>query len=244
MTHEGQLDIHDLVRDLTLPHTHREAYSLRMSGTTWTKGHVTLVPALINQLLNATPAGSGESSGSGTAKSRPAARIEALDTVMLIDDEAARWVRRLGHDDPGDALEVIRRARSTFGPTCPQCSHTSCVAVQRGEHVERRAIRGSGTIACIRLLHGLHAGASPEQKRAIEHDARRWWHQARIVSGWDSAAWRPDNTCPVCEVRRSLRINLTTQTAVCIECREVWDTTTIGLLAEHVRIENAEDQAS
>jgi hypothetical protein len=217
-----QLDIHDLVRDLTLPHAHREPYTLRVSGTTWTKGHVTLVPALIDQLLSATPAGSGEESGSGTAKSRPAARIEAIDTLMLIDDEASRWLYRLGHNDPNDRLDP----RTQLPIPNP------------------RATTRTAVLAVITKLHGLHASASAEHKRGIEYDARRWWHQARIVSGWDSAAWRPDNTCPVCEVRRSLRINLTTQTAVCIECREVWDTTTIGLLAEHVRIENAEDQAS
>jgi Zn-finger nucleic acid-binding protein len=48
--------------------------------------------------------------------------------------------------------------------------------------------------------------------------------------------------CPVCDVRRSLRVNLSLQTALCVECREVWDSTTIGLLAEHIRAENMEDE--
>lgn len=216
-------DIHDYVSELTTQHTHRERYEIREGATLWTKNHVTMVPSLISQLLGATPAGSGEESGSGTASSRPAARIEAIDTVMLIDDEASRWIKKLGEDDPGDTLDTIT-----------------------GHH-----IAGSGTIACIVRLHALHASAkSCDRVRGkqdcctrhhIEHDIRRWWHQARIVSGWDSPAWRPDNSCPVCEQRRSLRVNLNSQTAVCVECRSLWTTEEIGLLAEWIRTENVED---
>lgn len=217
------LDIHDLIEELTRTHSHREPYirDRNNTGTRVTLGHVTTVPSLVHQLLNASPASSGEESGSAPV-SRPAARIEAIDTLMLIDDEAARWVSRLGEDDPGDTLDP----------------HTL------------RPIPGSGTIACLRRVHALHAGLTPCdhprhsccRAHTIEHDVRRWWHQARIISGWDSAAWRPDNTCPVCEQRRSLRVNVIMQTAVCVECREVWTSESIGLLAEHIRAENHEDQ--
>jgi hypothetical protein len=221
MNEQAGLDIHDHVNELTRTHQHIERYEDRQGLELWTKQHVTTAPSLIMQLICGTPASQGSDSGSATFASRPAARIEALDTVMLIDDEASRWVKRLGEDDPGDKLDKTT-----------------------GQHVA-----GSGTIACISLLHGLHAAAKPCEKRKkgcctahdIEHDVRRWWHQARIVSGWDSPAWRPDNTCPVCDVRRSLRVNLSLQTALCVECREVWDSTTIGLLAEHIRGENLED---
>lgn len=217
-----QLDIHDMVEELTRTHTHREPYLRRTNGTTWTAGHVTNVPALINQLLGATPASQGSDSGSTSFGSRPAARIEAIDTLMLIDDEASRWVRDLGEDDPGDTLD-----KATGRP-----------------------IRGSGTRACITMLHGLHASAEHCgsdrgtrgccTKHSIEHAVRRWWHQARIASGWDSPSWRPNNTCPVCEQRQSLRVNLIAQTAMCIECREVWTPEEIGLLAEWIRAENAD----
>lgn len=206
------LDIHDLVEDLTRTHTHREPYVIREAGTTWTKGHVTTVPALVHQLVGATPASSGSESGATSAKSKPAARIESIDTLMLIDHEASTWVKRLGEDDPGDTHD-----RTTGLP-----------------------VLGSGTIACITLLHGLHASQDDSTRRRIEHDVRRWWHQARIASGWDSPSWRPNNTCPVCEQRRTLRVNLSTSSAMCVECREVWDETTIGLLAEHIRGENAD----
>ena len=227
---QHQVDIHDMVTELTRTHTHRERYTANDSGTLWSRQHVTSVPSLVRQLLGATPAGSGEEAGSATAKSKPAARIEALDTIMLIDDEAARWVRKLGHDDPGDHLDPTTGTSDS----------------------------GSGTIACIRLVHALHAGLpTGKQHKArrdgvhwccsrhhIEHDVRRWWHQARIITGWDSLAWRPDNTCPVCEQRRTLRINLTMQAGFCVECRTIWDPTEIGLLAEHVRTENADQVAA
>lgn len=97
------------------------------------------------------------------------------------------------------------------------------------------------TAECVRLLHGLHASAAPETQQAIEYDVRRWWAQARIVTGWDSPAWRPNNTCLACGVRGTLRIRLSSQSGMCIQCRETWGPETIGLLAEHIRMENLED---
>lgn len=216
---QQQLDIHDYANDLTRTHTHRERYEIRQGLTLWTRDHVTFVPALVTQLLEAQPASQASDGGSASFGSRPAARIEALDTIMLIDDEATRWLARLGADDPNERLDP--RTRLPI-PT-------------------PRACTGAATIAVINLLHGLHASQDDKTQKAIEHDMRRWWHQARIISGWDSPAWRPDNTCPVCETRRSLRINLTSQTGMCVECRSLWTTEEIGLLADWIRLENAED---
>lgn len=193
-------DIHDIARELTEPHAHREAYVIeRDNGERWTSNHKTTSPALIDQ-LDAAPSGQGgDRSGSGYG-SRPAARIEAIDALILIDLEASRWVRELGEDDPGD------------------------------------------TKACVRRLHGLRASAAEETQKAIDSDLRRWWRHARILSGWDRAAWRPNNTCPLCAERRTLRINPDEHVALCVDCRADWDETTIGLLAEHIRSENGEDE--
>lgn len=212
-------DIHDMVNELTRTHTHRERYEIRHGLTLWTRDHITTVPALIHQLLGATPASQGSDQGSSNFGSRPAARIEALDTVMLIDDEATRWLARLGADDPNE------RPDPRTGLPIPT----------------PRASTGRATIAVITKLHGLHASAGSSTQQAIVHDVRRWWHQARIITGWDSPAYRPFNTCPVCEHRGGLRINLTMQAGLCIECRSIWEPDDIGLLAEHIRIENTED---
>ena len=97
------------------------------------------------------------------------------------------------------------------------------------------------TKACVSRLHGLWASATDDDKKRIERDVRRWWSQARICSGWDSVAWKPDNTCPMCSERRSLRVKLGDQIAFCVDCRETWDDTNIGLLAEHIRGENQDE---
>lgn len=210
-----RLDIHDLVDELTRSRTHRERYSLRESGTTWTRDHLTSVPSLIDQLQTATPASAGDGAPTGGYRSRPAAWLEALDTLVHIDLAAAHWVRDLGEDDPGD------------------------------------------TGACIQLLHGLHASAPHCGRRAprrddagkvicctahaIEADVRQWWTQARVITGWDSTAWRPANTCPMCGERGALRVRFSTQSAFCVQCRTTWDETQIGLLADHIRHENSDD---
>lgn len=93
----------------------------------------------------------------------------------------------------------------------------------------------------VRRLHGLWAGQDEATKKAIEKDVRAWYTTSRVVSGWDSVAWKPDNTCPPCGERRTLRVKLGDQIAFCTGCRESWDATTIGLLADHIRIENTED---
>ena len=77
---------------------------------------------------------------------------------------------------------------------------------------------------------------------AIFRDVRSWWIRARVVTGWDSPAWRPDNTCPLCAKRGDLRVRLDEAVATCLGCDEAWDRQTIGLLAEHIRTENREDE--
>lgn len=80
----------------------------------------------------------------------------------------------------------------------------------------------------------------------LARDVRRWWTWARITTGWDQPAWNPDNTCPICARRGTLRIRLADKLATCIDdtCRTTWDEATIGLLADHIRTENGEAAAS
>ncbi|WP_157432593.1 hypothetical protein [Aeromicrobium sp. Root472D3] len=63
-----------------------------------------------------------------------------------------------------------------------------------------------------------------------------------MLTGWDSPAWRPNNTCPLCGVKGGLRIRLDHHTGTCMDCRQTWDPSTIGLLADHIRVENHEDE--
>jgi hypothetical protein len=102
----------------------------------------------------------------------------------------------------------------------------------------------SDTAACVRLLNGLAASADHVTRKAIEHDVRRWWIRARIVTGWDSPAWTPDNTCPQCGERGTLKIRLADRVGMCSNdaCRVVWDETSIGVLADHIRAESTAER--
>lgn len=213
-----RLDIHGVFNQLTLTHTHRETYTAELiTGTRWTRAHLTSVPSLIHQLQHATPASTGEP-GAGGYASRPAAHLEALDTLIRIDLEASRWIRDLGEDDPGDTTACLTRLHALHASThrCPR------TAAHRDQ---------TNAVDCCAW-------------HAIDVDARRWWTQARIVTGWDSPAWRPDNTCPICGTRGTLRVRLAHHAAMCIDCRTTWDPNAIGLLADHIRWENAEDDTT
>lgn len=210
------LDIHMIVQQLTEWHTNRQPYTYE--GTNITAAgqyHVTRVPSLISQLLEAKPGSQGDMTGAGPC-SRPAANIDALDTYTHIDLKASRWVRDLGEDDDLDTAACIRKLYS-LAASAHYCGHNKATIEDR-------------KVTCCTV-------------HAIERDIRGWWTQARLASGWDTRAWAPNNTCPQCDNRRTLRIRPDDRTAMCTNCRETWDETNIGLLAEHVRQENGDEVA-
>lgn len=217
MTRPPHMELADYVRELTEHHTHAEHYQIRR-GTTWYgANHVTKAPPLIVQLFTSDVASAAAEEGPRAGfQSKPAARLDAIDTAIRIDLAAARWVRDLGEDDPGDTID-------------PKTE---------------RVIPGSGTIACVHRLHGLAASADQVTRRAIEGDVRRWWTQARIVTGWDSPAWSPSNTCPQCGERGTLKVRLAEHIGMCTHdaCRATWDESTIGLLADHIRAESSAER--
>lgn len=205
-------DIHTIVRQLTQTHVHRQPYTFEGDMSSWDTQHTTTVPALIDQLAGVTRDTDGQR---GAPASKPAANLEALDTLLHIDLDAARWVRDMGEDDPGDTKACVRKVYALAASAHFCGNHKATVEAQK--------------VTCCTV-------------HAVERDIRRWWTQARIVSGWDMAAWKPNNTCPMCAERRSLRIRSDDMTAMCVSCRETWDTGNIGLLAEHVRAENGETE--
>lgn len=105
----------------------------------------------------------------------------------------------------------------------------------------RRPDSMTDTIAAVRLIGALARSQDDQMQRDILHDVRSWWIRARVLTGWDSPAWRPDNTCPLCGAKGGLRVRLEARTATCVECREAWDAGSIGLLADHIRAENHDD---
>lgn len=207
-------DLRNLIADLTRTRTHRERYTVKHGTTVWSRDHVTTVPPLLWQLEHATPTKAGDDAGFGGFKSQPAAWLESLDTLARIDLEATRWVTDVGEPGEGSTIDVVSRLGG-LTRSMHRCSH------HRGLHD-----KDNDQWCCA--------------WHAVAYDVRRWHTQALIVTGWQSPAWRPDNTCPVCGRRGGLRVRLSDQSALCIECRETWGYETIGLLAEHIRGENHE----
>lgn len=194
--------------------------------------HRTVEPPLLEQLYQSVaPSSSAEAGTSRPASSRPGARIDAIDTANRIDSRVGAW---LGHLDatPPAGQPAVRR-------TLTESELRMLDSIERLRHLAS-------------LLPGLErcGRRTPERDKqkqivcceahVLENDIHHWWKWARVVTGWDTPAWQPDNTCPLCGVRGTLRIRFEDQLATCINdaCRETWDSFTIGLLAAHIRTEN------
>lgn len=193
----------DYIHELADTHHHTEPYTIR-EGNEWQgRRHRVTTPALVQQLAdNDIPSATVEEGPRAGFASKPAARLDALDTLTWIDRQAEAWVTELGHQ------------------------------------------RRPGTDALLRQLHSLAVAAPDDTRRAITADVRRWWIRARIVTGWDSAPWTPLNTCPQCGQLGTLRIKLAERVAMCTneECLVLWDEHSIGLLADHIRVESSADR--
>lgn len=239
-----------MVDELVNVHTHREPYIVRTSGISvgFIAHHTARVPSLIDQLLEPATGAKGDMSGS-EAQARPAVRVEAHDTIALIAEEAGEWIDRLGGTIPADTL--AGRSVQTQRGSGAKRSLVVLRALHAGLHGDDRCSRLTGGRIEVEVEEDSESDSkdsllgSPELTRKawcctahhVEADVRSWWRQARIISGWDSPTYRPRATCPNCSDIRSLRVNLGASTAVCVACRTVWEPSTIGLLAEHIRRE-------
>jgi hypothetical protein len=211
-----ELDIHDHMRELTEQHSHREPYVL--DGETRTLHHWTKVPALVHQLEGARDVlgSEGEQGGRGAPTSKPATRLEAIDMLALIRRESNVWLVFLGLTaTPPDTINRLSRLHGLY-PSTEVCSP------EKDKH----------TGSCC-------------QRGQLERDVKSWWHQARIVTGWDMPAFKPRGaTCPVCEKKGTLRVKVDGALCVDSDCRTIWDATEVGLLAEHIRVEQEKGDAA
>lgn len=190
------------VRELVEPARHAERFERFDEKTRRhlpSKLHWTRHPSLLDQLRAAETAGRGGDGGAlGGFESRPAARLEAIDRLMAIDQAVDDWlVRRLGADTR-DSVEDNLRA-----------------------------------------LVGAASRLEERDRFRLQRETERWVAWARVVTGWDSAPWRPNAACPMCETNGSLRVRLDERLAACLHCGETWDSGTLGLLADHLRGLNA-----
>jgi hypothetical protein len=72
--------------------------------------------------------------------------------------------------------------------------------------------------------------------RDVDQDVLRWWAAARVVTTWDQAPIKVHAPCMTCDRFGGLRVRLDPMTAWCRHCGSAWDSTTIGILGEHIRI--------
>lgn len=123
MTDHHQLA--DYIHELTNTHTHTQRYTTRTGHTWYTQNHHIRVPALLTQLTtNDIPSTAAEEGPRPAFASRPAARLDALDTATRIDHQAARWVRTLGHDDHHhDTAATIRQLHGLAAGADPDTRH-------------------------------------------------------------------------------------------------------------------------
>lgn len=79
-----------------------------------------------------------------------------------------------------------------------------------------------------------------DQLHWLSRDVKGWGTCARVVTGWEVPAFKPDNTCPLCAKKGGLRIRTIEEGAygACMNCGESWTPETIGLLAQHIIVEN------
>lgn len=103
MTHHqpgNRPDLADIVQELTATHTHREPYTVRTTTGWETRHHTTRVPSLLEQLWNNdTPSQAAQDGPRPGYKSKPAGRLDAVDTAARIDLDASAWIRDLGETD-------------------------------------------------------------------------------------------------------------------------------------------------
>ena len=218
--------LHDTVHDLITPRTHLERFE--QQPLAWTPeptprygGHP----------------GAPESRGAGRAarpaQAPPGPRMHAAKHPSLLDQLRAAGTagRGAGDDLPSGGYETRPAARLEALDRLHAIDQAVDDWLVRRFDVSRR-----GTLEDdLRLLVGLSPHLDGFGEHDLAREAERWLTWARVVTGWDSAPWRPNAPCPMCESTGGLRVRLDAHAAACLDCGETWAPATIGLLADHLR---------
>ena len=132
-----------------------------------------------------------------------------------------------------DALDVLALIDTEAGTWC-----------QRYAKGPRRDTAGS-----VRALVGIATRLEDDDLKDLRWNCTSWVALARVTTGWDKPAVAFNtNTCPLCGKKGGLRIRVdvsisnTDAHAACLNCREHWDRSNIGLLGSHIRWENDEPE--
>lgn len=161
----------------------------------------------------------------------PATHHTANHPALLDQLEQAAGIRSAVSDDDAGA--------SAFGSKPP----THLEALRLIDRIDRQSRQMEHRLGIAHV-----PGVRPRLSRiggllGIEPDptVRSWWASARILTHWDTPAYRPQGApCPQCWETNSIRIRFDDELAVCSECGTVWDREggtengSLDLLGQHV----------
>jgi hypothetical protein len=209
MTTQPELDIHDHIRELTVEHSQREDYEWQEA--TW-NGHAFVPHGPIVSKVHWVKI--------------PALIVQLEGARDILGSEGEQGGRGAPTSKPATRLEAIDMLALIDRECAAWLEQLGATTIP------------ANTVRRLNRLHGLYPAAGAGERAELEGDVKSWWHQARIVTGWDMPAFKPTGArCPVCETTNTLRVKL--DGALCVEakCRTRWDATEVGLLGEHVRTE-------
>lgn len=92
----------------------------------------------------------------------------------------------------------------------------------------------------VRALVGVSAMFDDDTARVLLSELRQWQRWCSVLTGWENV-YRPAGVpCPVVDCARvnTLRVNLTTKTAMCRACGAAWsgEEGSIGVLGDYIRM--------
>lgn len=128
-----RLELADYIHELADTHHQAERYTVREDAGWIEHRHHVTVPALLVQLGGSGTQSAGVVDGPRPGyRSAPAARLDALDALAMIDAEAARWVRYLGEDDRHtDTASTLRQLHALATAQGPEVRATITADVRR-----------------------------------------------------------------------------------------------------------------
>jgi hypothetical protein len=93
----------------------------------------------------------------------------------------------------------------------------------------------------LRLLVGAAVRLEDWVLKDLSRDVAGWYAKAATLTGWASPPFTPRAPCPLCGTKGTLRINPDQKRGMCVQCRETWDETNIGLLADQIKASDPQE---
>lgn len=253
-------DLMEIISTMVLPYAHRQRYRSGWSRSNRTgpviREHVTSHESLIQQLRNAITDRAGVSGGSQAAyRSVPKFSSDAFDRMEAIRTAVSGWHEKFELKSAANRSAEQLAIQLDFIQQIIDSSRIKSPAAQNAISALREIVgmvREAVEPDLLQLAEhaaGLQ-GAAPS---LLAGEARRWRTWCLVMTGWQDPPLRPYVPCPHCEAlpgdRAGLRVRIdaasgsggvlgdaSVKAAVCLSCDATWDADTIGLLAEHIRL--------